>query len=294
VTVTGTGVPSAPQNFTARALDANSVLLSWDDPGDISITGYEVSHGLTHPQQVYGSGSHPVDHFFSDWKPLPGSGAGTVRHVARGLPSVVNMRSPVAYTFEVRAVNAAGAGAGSARASLIPANGTDAVTGVSLHPATLTLAPGGAKAVLSPTVSPWNATDKSVAWQSSDPAVATVVDGLVTPLAAGTATVTATAGGLTATCAVTVARPSQWLTLSAIDVAPSPGFPGALDVTLSWRTNQLTLANAGYVVHTTTNLALNVWEQTPAPAVSLINDLHQTTVTNNAERAKFFKVEAVQ
>ncbi|MEG1384681.1 MAG: Ig-like domain-containing protein, partial [Oscillospiraceae bacterium] len=45
----------------------------------------------------------------------------------------------------------------------------------------------------------------AVAWSSSDPAIATVdANGLVTGVAAGSATITAAANGKTATCAVTV------------------------------------------------------------------------------------------
>lgn len=55
------------------------------------------------------------------------------------------------------------------------------------------------------TVSPDNATDPSVTWTSSDEAVATVSDGFVTAVAAGTATITAKAGEKSATCAITVA-----------------------------------------------------------------------------------------
>lgn len=57
---------------------------------------------------------------------------------------------------------------------------------------------------LTATVFPDNATDKTVTWKSSDTTVATVDDGLVTAVAPGTADITATAGGKTATCHVTV------------------------------------------------------------------------------------------
>lgn len=58
------------------------------------------------------------------------------------------------------------------------------------------------------TVSPAEASDKSVQFSSNDTAIATVtpVQGKVTAVAAGTATITATtANGKIATCEVTVA-----------------------------------------------------------------------------------------
>ena len=51
---------------------------------------------------------------------------------------------------------------------------------------------------------PDDATDKSVTWTSSDPTVAAVSDGKITALSAGKATITATAGGKSAACVVTV------------------------------------------------------------------------------------------
>ena len=48
------------------------------------------------------------------------------------------------------------------------------------------------------------AVTETVTWTSSDPAVATVVNGFVEATGAGTATITATVGGVSATCEVTV------------------------------------------------------------------------------------------
>jgi len=81
-----------------------------------------------------------------------------------------------------------------------------AVTGVTLNHATMTLTAGGATGTLVATVAPANATNKSVTWSSSALAVATVANGVVTPLTAGTTTIIAATvdGGFTATCAVTV------------------------------------------------------------------------------------------
>ncbi|GHT65829.1 hypothetical protein FACS189452_00640 [Bacteroidia bacterium] len=78
------------------------------------------------------------------------------------------------------------------------------VASVSLNKTTLTLTAGDT-ATLTATVLPANATDKAVTWTSSDSTKATVANGVVTAVAAGSATITATAGdNKTATCAVTV------------------------------------------------------------------------------------------
>ena len=63
----------------------------------------------------------------------------------------------------------------------------------------------GASKQLSATVSPSNATDRAVSWKSSNASVATVdASGTVKAVKAGTATITATAGGKSASVRVTV------------------------------------------------------------------------------------------
>lgn len=63
---------------------------------------------------------------------------------------------------------------------------------------------------LTATVTPDNATDKTVTWTSSKPTVAAVDEnGKITAVAPGTATITATAGDKSATCTVTVAKEAQ-------------------------------------------------------------------------------------
>ena len=62
---------------------------------------------------------------------------------------------------------------------------------------------------LSATVSPSNATDKTITWSTSSSTVATVSPtGLVTGKAEGTADIKATAGGKSSTCKVTVKKPT--------------------------------------------------------------------------------------
>ena len=61
----------------------------------------------------------------------------------------------------------------------------------------------GETCVLTATVMPEDADDKSVTWTSSNESVATVTDGTVTAIAAGTAEITASCSGLSDVCTVT-------------------------------------------------------------------------------------------
>lgn len=79
------------------------------------------------------------------------------------------------------------------------------VTSVSLDKTLVELTVGGT-VTLSATVMPGNASSKNVTWSSSDSNVASVSDGTVKGVAVGTATITATAGSKTASCAVTVVK----------------------------------------------------------------------------------------
>lgn len=80
---------------------------------------------------------------------------------------------------------------------------TTAVTGITLDKTSMSLTEGETGTLVA-TIDPETATDKTVTWSSSDETVATVADGVVTALAAGTTTITAKAGDQEATCVVTV------------------------------------------------------------------------------------------
>ena len=81
---------------------------------------------------------------------------------------------------------------------LIPA------TGLTLNFSNSTLTLGSTETLsLQATLTPDNSTD-SVSWSTSDASVATVSGGTVTAVKPGTATITATAGSVSATCNVTV------------------------------------------------------------------------------------------
>lgn len=77
------------------------------------------------------------------------------------------------------------------------------VTGISLDKTEAELEEGES-VTLKATVEATGSADKTVTWSSSDESVATVKDGTVTGVKAGTAVITAKAGDKTATCTVTV------------------------------------------------------------------------------------------
>ena len=105
ITVTRAGsVPAAPTGLTATAGEdgGGAVTLSWTAPtGGGAVSRYEY-------QQKAGTGAYGA------WTRIPNSGASTTSHTVPGLTD------GTAYTFRVRAVNSAGAGAASTEATATP------------------------------------------------------------------------------------------------------------------------------------------------------------------------------
>lgn len=102
-------------------------------------------------------------------------------------------------------------------------------TAITLDQSKLTIKVGKT-ITLTPTIEPADATNKNVTWSSSDETVATVSDGVVTGVKAGTATITAkTANGLTATATVTVEEiPVTKITLPTTEASMTIG--GTMDL----------------------------------------------------------------
>lgn len=108
------------------------------------------------------------------------------------------------YQYQCVVSNSAGSVTSSAATLTVNAAATVPVESVSLDNTNLDLREGET-AQLTATVLPDNASNKNVTWESSNKSVATVdANGLVTAVSAGTATITATADGKSATCTVTV------------------------------------------------------------------------------------------
>ncbi len=80
---------------------------------------------------------------------------------------------------------------------------TISVTGISLDVSSLELTIGDTYRLIA-TLTPSNASDKTITWKSSDESVASIDNGLLTALKVGSASITATAGSYNATCEVEV------------------------------------------------------------------------------------------
>lgn len=113
-----------------------------------------------------------------------------------------------------------------------------AVTGVSLNKTSINLQVGGSE-TLTATVTPANATNKEIIWNTSDGSIATINNGKVTAVAAGQTTITATTvdGNKTATCTITVTAgppvPSTSLTTHYPEVYEAKDLAGGYGGTLS-------------------------------------------------------------
>ncbi len=109
-----------------------------------------------------------------------------------------------------------------------------AVTGVTLNQQTAALKVGETL-TLQATVAPENATNKEVTWTTSDTKVATVSNGQINAIGAGTATITVTTadGGKTAACTVTVTQPVTGVTLNYSEISLLAGGNAQLQATVS-------------------------------------------------------------
>ena len=120
--------------------------------------------------------------------------------------AVTGLTDGARYYYRLSAVGAATTKSFSNTISVIAVNVNVPVTGVSVSPATSSIALGAIQQ-LTATIAPADATNKAYTWTSSKNYIATVsATGLVTAVGPGTATITATTadGGFIGTCAITV------------------------------------------------------------------------------------------
>ena len=122
VTATPVALPAPPSGFRATP-DHRSVILTWDDPKDSSITRWQVRF-LPETEEFQDANSN--------WLDIRGSGATTTRHEVGRLPS------GQIHRFQVRAVSNAGVGPASDEALAGPAD-----PGVTVSTSSLTVEEGG-------------------------------------------------------------------------------------------------------------------------------------------------------
>jgi len=117
------------------------------------------------------------------------------------------------------------------------------VSGVTLNKSSISLTVGGTE-TLTATVSPSDATNKAVGWSSSNSNVATVTNGTVTAVSAGSAIITVTTadGGKTAQCNVTVTGSTTPTIQSLNGIWENSG--GGIKITVSGSTGVLSQINS--------------------------------------------------
>ena len=165
------------------------------------------------------------------------------------------------------------------------------VTGVTVTPTTANLTVGASPLQLTATVLPSDAGNKDVTWSSSHPSIASVnAAGLVTPVAAGAATITVKTvdGNFTATCTVNV----TFISATGVSMTPTTLELGVTDKsqlqaqiqptnasnkTLTWTSNKTNVATVS-----TTGLVTAVAEGSATITVTTTDGGHTATCVVNA------------
>ena len=199
-----------------------------DDWVKLVATGYDTKGAKTGETVIYLCNG--PDNIVMDWTKWDLSGLGKVAKVTFNVTGSSDngygFSQPAYFAYDDVAVRFEKAGAD------IPA------TGVTLDKTELSLTEGES-ATLTATVEPENATDKAIVWTSSDNAVATVENGVVTAVKAGTAIITAACGSAKAECTVTVtAAPAGPISVkvgaAAYPVKPVDGQAGKYHVAVPY------------------------------------------------------------
>ena len=146
--------------------------------------------------------------------------------------SVASVNSGTVTTVkEGTATITASAGGKSATCTVKVSTKVVAVTSITFDKTSLSMKVGGTETITA-TVSPYNATDKTITWSSSDVSVATVADGKVTAKKPGTATITAKSGSCIAECTVTVSVDVASVTLDKTSIELAEGETATLTATV--------------------------------------------------------------
>lgn len=177
-----------------------------DEEGEIEYTCADC--GATKTTEI-----DPEGHDWGDWTKLSDTqhkrtcSCGAAETEAHNWDSGVVTKQPTSTEAGIRTYTCEDCGATKTE-SIDP--DTIVVIGVSLSQTSATLKVGNTLTLIA-NVAPSNATNKNVTWSSTNPSVASVLDGVVTANRAGTATITVKTadGGFEATCVVTVEAEPQ-------------------------------------------------------------------------------------
>jgi hypothetical protein len=124
----------------------------------------------------------------------------------------------------------------------LTSTGTIHVTSVTIYPAAVEMIIGGATESVYAYALPFNATNRTIIYSSSNPSFATVdSSGTITAVGSGTATIYATADGIAGTCVVTAGTLSATVTIDSIQQT----YYSSLNMYDSYVTIYFTLKNTG-------------------------------------------------
>ena len=154
------------------------------------------------------------------------------------------------------------------------------VSSVKLNKSSVSLTVGGSTTITA-TVNPSNAKDKTVTWKSSNEKVATVKNGKITAVGAGTATITATAGGKSATVKVTVISKEQESLTKALDSIKAK--------TLSKGNTSINYTYSGCTITNTGNVVSSGNKESTVVEGGMVKTLYRTS--NKGTISSTYKVE---
>ena len=227
LTVTGTPVYSHPDLW----LPGNWPDHSWEDPGEGNVNKFSCTGDVYSLTLAVPEGDYQFKVAGAEWKPEFGFADGESTGFSDDNNSIVlsgsqnawgHLKGTYSVTFNV-----------ATKALTFTPQATPC-EGITLSKTELNLVVTGTE-TLTATLTPDYTTD-NVVWTSDNTDVATVDEnGKVTAVAAGTATITATCGAKTATCAVTVEPqkvPCVAVTLDKTSLELTPGANGQLTATV--------------------------------------------------------------
>ena len=177
-----------------------------DEPGDIAVTSVTITQGASHTLTIGGEVTFTAT-------VAPGNATSKTVAWSSSAEAVVSIDARTgaakALTVGTATITATAGGKSATCAVTVPST---PVTGITINEgATYALTFGStAETRLTATVTPENATDKTVTWTVSNENVSITADGAIAPVKLGEAVVTATAGDFSANCVVTVNPPKNW------------------------------------------------------------------------------------